>query len=139
MLRPHFRALSISFTINAMCKHPNEGQDSLDAPSSVISINGKNLILPVWQPAGIDQIFIGKCDGGMRVFPELSNSSHVEGGIYKEERGTGVYDGLRGFMWFQWCLHRPRVPLALHHHPVFFSPQTLDPLEHPSFLMQSSC
>lgn len=60
MLRSYFHALSICLTINATCKNQNVGQNSLGALSSVyqISRDGKNRILLMTHPAGINHLFI---------------------------------------------------------------------------------
>lgn len=90
MLRPHFRALSISLAINATCKHLKGSQDSPGALSSVISISGKNQILLWWQPAGINHTFIGEWDGGMSGFPEWPNSTRVETETVISHKRRGV-------------------------------------------------
>lgn len=75
LLRPHFRALFIGSTINAMCKHLHGGQGSPGASLSILHLNiWKEFWIPLmWQPAGTAHIFSGGCNGGMRVFPGMSD------------------------------------------------------------------
>lgn len=73
LLRPQFRALSIGSTINAMCKHLHRGQGSPGASLSILHLNIWKEFL-IWQPAGTAHIFSGGCNGGMRVFPGMSDS-----------------------------------------------------------------
>lgn len=108
MLRSHFRALPNRCHVQNSCMWAKT--QWMHYHLSVISIDGKNLIVLMWQPAGVDQILTGERDRSVSVFPGLSP-------ILRRGRVIRVFECLKDQRRL-WCLCCPPSSSNLQNHPV---------------------